>query len=112
MLSKTLNCSSYSVLAINIGETTRQHLHELSVEERQEFFHTIRTIYFSITEELLRTLPLTNDLLRHLQCLHPSMRDSETGYISIMNIARSLPYIIHPADICLLYTSPSPRDRG
>ncbi|CAF1660527.1 unnamed protein product, partial [Adineta ricciae] len=84
---------------INIGETTRRYLHELSVEEKQEFFHTTRTIYFSITEELLRTLPLTNDLLRHLQCLHPSMRDSETAYISIMNIARSLPYIIHPADI-------------
>lgn len=59
----------------------------------------IRIVYSSITKELLRTLPLKNDLLRHLQCLQPTKRHSETSSISIVNIARSFPQITIPDDI-------------
>ncbi|CAF3918958.1 unnamed protein product [Rotaria sordida] len=84
---------------LEIGEATRRGLNNLSDEENKSFFSDIRNIYSSITKELIRTLPLNNDLLRHLQCLHPIMRHSKTSHISIMNIARSFPQMIIPDDI-------------
>ncbi|CAF2826841.1 unnamed protein product [Rotaria sp. Silwood2] len=84
---------------LDIGEATRLGLNNLSNEENKQFFSDIRNIYSSITKELTRTLPLNNDLLRHLKCLHPMMRHSETSHISIMNIARSFPQMIVPDEI-------------
>ncbi|CAF4274243.1 unnamed protein product, partial [Rotaria sp. Silwood2] len=86
-------------LELDIGEATRLGLNNLSNEENKQFFSDIRNIYSSITKELTRTLPLNNDLLRHLKCLHPMMRHSETSHISIMNIARSFPQMIVPDEI-------------
>ena len=84
---------------MEIGEATRSELKNLTNEELKVFYSDIRNIYSSITKELIRTLPLNNDLLRHLQCLHPSMCHSETSHISIMNLARSFPQMIIPDDI-------------
>ncbi|CAF4651079.1 unnamed protein product [Rotaria sp. Silwood1] len=84
---------------LEIGEATRLDQNNLSSEENQQFFSDIRNMYSLITKELIRTLPLNNDLLRHLKCLHPIMRHSETSHISIMNIARSFPQMIIPDDI-------------
>lgn len=84
---------------MEIGEATRHDLEELSINDNEVFFADIRRIFVSISEDLLRTLPLHNDLLRHLKCLHPSMRQQETSHRSIMNIARSLPQLIVPDDI-------------
>ncbi|CAF4676030.1 unnamed protein product [Rotaria socialis] len=69
-------------ISLEIGEATRRTLINVSDEEK-----------------LLRTLPLNNDLLRHFQCLHPTMRHSEASHISIMNIARSFPQMNVPDDI-------------
>lgn len=86
-------------LELEIGEATRFYLMSLSNEENEIFFSNIRNIYSIVTKELLETLPIHNDLLRHLKCLHPSMRLSETSHINIMNIARSIPQINIPDDI-------------
>jgi len=86
-------------LELEIGEAARHGLNNLSDEEMKIFFSDIRNIYSLITKELIRTLPLNNDLLRHLQCLHPSMRLSETSHINLMNIARSFPQMNVPDDI-------------
>ena len=72
---------------------------DLSNEEVEHFFSDIRTVYSTIATQLIQTLPLKNDLLRHLRCLHPSMRLSETSHMSIMNIARCLPQMIVPDEI-------------
>jgi hypothetical protein len=99
-LSKIFFCFFFVFyLELGIGEATRHGLNNLSNEELEIFFFDIRNIYSLITKELIRTLPLNNNLLRHLQCLHPSMRLSETSHISIMNIARSFPEINIPDNI-------------
>ena len=84
---------------LEIGEATRQNLTDLSEKEIDEFFLDIRKIYSTIAKQLIRTLPLKNDLLRHLKCLHPSMRLADSSHTSIMNIARRLPQMITPDDI-------------
>ncbi|CAF1095295.1 unnamed protein product [Adineta steineri] len=86
-------------LDIDLGEATRRCLYNLSEEENKIFFNDIRNLYTSIAHELLRTLPLKNNLLRHLQCLHPTMRHCKTSHKSIMNIARSFPQLIQSNDI-------------
>ncbi|CAF3558690.1 unnamed protein product [Rotaria socialis] len=86
-------------ISLEIGEATRRTLINVSDEESKIFFLDIRNFYSLITKELLRTLPLNNDLLRHFQCLHPTMRHSEASHISIMNIARSFPQMNVPDDI-------------
>jgi len=89
----------FALLDIEIGAATRYQLENLSLAESEQFFIDIRSIYCRITDELIRTLPLKNPLLRHLQCLHPLMRRSDTSYTSIMNLARSFPQMIVPDDI-------------
>lgn len=84
---------------LEIGEAARHHLSFLSNEENEEFFCDIREIYSTIAKQLIRTLPLKNDLLRHLKCLHPSMRLAESSHMSIMNVARRFPQMIMPDDI-------------
>ncbi|CAF1095313.1 unnamed protein product [Adineta steineri] len=93
------NMTLFFYLDIDLGEATRRCLYNLSEEENKIFFNDIRNLYTSIAHELLRTLPLENNLLRHLQCLHPTMRLSTTSHKSIMNIARSFPQLIQSNDI-------------
>lgn len=84
---------------MEIGEAARHHLSSLSKEENQAFFSDVRRIYSTIVKQLIRTLPLKNDLLRHLKCLHPAMRLAESSHTSIMNVARRFPQMIMPDDI-------------
>ena len=86
-------------LVLEIGEATRQALPHLSVKDSERVLADIRSIYSVISTELLRTLPLKNDLLRHLKCLHPSMRQHEDSHLSIMNIVRTFPQMLVPDDI-------------
>ena len=78
-------------LDFDIGEATRQDLSSLSVEKSAKFLSNIRQIFVSISEDLLRTLPLQNNFLRYLKCFHPLMRENANSYANVMNVARQIP---------------------
>ncbi|CAF1074423.1 unnamed protein product [Adineta steineri] len=80
-------------LNIDIGETTRLHISSLTVNEKTVFFQDVRQIYCTITKELIKTLPMNNDFLRHLRCLQSSSRN-ESSRTSIMYLARNLPHLL------------------
>ncbi|CAF2878991.1 unnamed protein product [Rotaria sp. Silwood2] len=44
--------------------------------------------------ELIKSLPIKNDFLRHLQCLQPSARKEQFSRTSIMYLARNLPHLL------------------
>ncbi|CAF1138765.1 unnamed protein product [Rotaria magnacalcarata] len=84
---------------IEIGDSTRLALNELSANDRNVFFKDVRDIYIMITRELLRLLPLGNDFLRHLQFMHPLIRQQESARTSLMIVARDLPQMLSGNDI-------------
>ncbi|CAF1531235.1 unnamed protein product [Adineta ricciae] len=84
---------------IDIGESTRNCLHDLSVSEKAVFYKGAREIYCTITKELIRTLPINNTLLRHLQCLHPLLRKESASRTNILCIARSMPFLFNEDEI-------------
>ncbi|CAF1297097.1 unnamed protein product [Rotaria sp. Silwood1] len=47
-----------------------------------------------IEKELIKSLPINNDFLRHLQCLQPSARKEQSSRTSIMYLARNLPHLL------------------
>ncbi|CAF1602250.1 unnamed protein product [Rotaria sp. Silwood1] len=73
---------------IDIGETTRTYIKDLSVSEKTNFFPDIRQ------KELTKSLPLKNDFLRHLQCLQPLARKEESSRTSIMYLSRHVPHLL------------------
>ncbi|CAF3440502.1 unnamed protein product [Rotaria socialis] len=83
---------------IDIGETTRTYIKDLSASEKAIFFQNIRQVYCTITE-LTKSLPLKNDFLRHLQCLQPLARQQESSRTSIMYLSRHVPYLLTNEEI-------------
>jgi hypothetical protein len=45
-------------------------------------------------KELIKSLPLSNDFLRHLQCLQPLLRKDESSRNSILHLARNVPHLL------------------
>ncbi|CAF4607013.1 unnamed protein product [Rotaria socialis] len=84
---------------IDIGETTRTYIKDLSASEKAIFFQNIRQVYCTITKELTKSLPLKNDFLRHLQCLQPLARQQESSRTSIMYLSRHVPYLLTNEEI-------------
>ncbi|CAF1285781.1 unnamed protein product [Rotaria magnacalcarata] len=84
---------------IEIGESTRNCLTDLSSNEKIAFYKDAREIYCTIAEELIRTLPTNNTLLRHLQCLHPLLRTESASRTNIMCITRSIPFLFNEEEI-------------
>ncbi|CAF4148664.1 unnamed protein product [Rotaria magnacalcarata] len=79
---------------IDIGETTRTYIKDLSASEKAIFFQNIRQVYCTITNELTKSLPLKNDFLRHLQYLQPFPRQRESFRTSITYLSRHVPYLL------------------
>ena len=50
-------------------------------------------------KELIRTLPINNTLLRHLQCLHPLLRKESTSRTSILCTAHPMPFLFNEEEI-------------
>ncbi|CAF1225658.1 unnamed protein product [Rotaria sordida] len=84
---------------IDVGETTRMCIKDLSPNEKVVFFEDVRKIYCNITKDLIKSLPISNDFLRHLQCFQPSMRKHETSRASIMYLARNLPHLLTSEEV-------------
>ncbi len=55
-----------------------------------------RSFYTNATKYLLKSLPLDNLVLKHLQCLHPLMRTHPSSLDSIKYLVTKLPHIISP----------------
>ncbi|CAF3425785.1 unnamed protein product [Rotaria sp. Silwood2] len=79
---------------IDIGESTRTCINNLSVNEKVTFFQDVRQIYCTMTKELIKSLPINNDFLRHVQCLQPLARKEQSSRTSIMYLARDLPHLL------------------
>ncbi|CAF1484038.1 unnamed protein product [Rotaria sordida] len=47
-----------------------------------------------VEKELIKSLPINNDFLRHLQCFQPSARKEQSSRTSIMYVARNLPHLL------------------
>jgi hypothetical protein len=56
-------------------------------------------IILMFQKELIKSLPINNDFLRHLQCLQPLARKEQSSRTSIMYLARSLPYLLTNEEI-------------
>ena len=54
---------------------------------------------YCLQKELIRTLPINNTLLRHLQCLHLLLRKESESRTSILYIARSMPFLFNEEEI-------------
>ena len=54
---------------------------------------------YCLQKELIRTLPINNTLLRHLQCLHPLLRKENASRTSILCIAHSMPFLFNEEEI-------------
>ncbi|CAF2854754.1 unnamed protein product [Rotaria sp. Silwood2] len=93
-VSFELQNSQKNNVNIDIGETTRTYIKDLSVSEKTNFFHDIRQVYCTMTKELTKSLPLKNDFLRHLQCLQPLARKEESSRTSIMYLSRHVPHLL------------------
>ncbi|CAF4034203.1 unnamed protein product [Rotaria sordida] len=79
---------------LEIGETTRNELKEMSTNDKATFFNDVRLIYLTIAQELKRTLPLNNEFLRHVRFIHPLLRQHESTRNSMMIVARELPHLL------------------
>ena len=54
---------------------------------------------YCLQKELIRTLPINNTLLRHLQCLHPLLRKESASRTSILCIAHLMPFLFNEEEI-------------
>jgi hypothetical protein len=50
-------------------------------------------------KELIKSLPLNNDFLRHLQCLQPLARKEEYSRTSIIYLARNVPHLLNNEEV-------------
>ncbi|CAF2442928.1 unnamed protein product [Rotaria sp. Silwood2] len=84
---------------LEIGETTRNELKEMSTNDKATFFSDVRLIYLTIAQTLKRTLPLNNEFLRHVRFIHPLSRQHESTRNSMMIVARELPHLLSDDDL-------------
>lgn len=54
----------------------------------------MRKFYQTVTQYLQKRLPITNEMLKNLQCLHPLEQKSERGSSKIRRIAESVPQVV------------------
>ncbi|XP_054722965.1 uncharacterized protein LOC129232887 [Uloborus diversus] len=87
--------------AIDIGLDTQKAMASLSDTEKKSFYLGARSFYLACTKKLLKTLPLDNRLLFHLQVLHPVMKMEETSILSIKYLASNTS-IVKPEEVSLL----------
>lgn len=87
---------------IDIGMDTTNAMKGLSSSERNTMLKGARAFYIACTKKLLKTLPLDNKLLSHLQVLHPIMKKEETSLKSIKYLGLNTPTVISPAEVSLL----------
>ena len=78
---------------MEVGESTKALLDKKKDIAKIELMN-MRKFYQIVTQFLQRRLPLNNELLRDITCLHPSMQKSESGSKKIRNVALKVPQII------------------
>lgn len=78
---------------MEIGQSTKSLLDKKKDIAKTELMN-MRKFYQTVTQFLQKRLPLNNEILRDITCLHPSMQKSESGSKRIRNIALKVPQII------------------
>ena len=78
---------------MEIGQSTKSLLDKKKDIAKTELMN-MRKFYRTVTQFLQKRLPLNNEILRDITCLHPSMQKSESVSKRIKNIALKVPQII------------------
>lgn len=79
---------------VDIGVDTEKSFESLSYKDKQSIRMGARSFYISVTKYLLKSLPLQNQILRNLRCLHPSYRLKEESLQFMKFLAVQLPNVI------------------
>lgn len=87
---------------VEIGLDTSKELSSLSHSEKQSFSLGARSFYLACTKYLLKSLPLENKILMHLQVLHPFMRTQSNSLRSIKYLAMVSPNVLDPSNVSIL----------
>ena len=83
---------------MEIGQSTKSLLDKKKDIAKAELMN-MRKFYQTVTQFLQKRLPLTNEILRDVTCLHPSMQRSDSGSRRIRNIALKVPQIIPASQV-------------
>ena len=86
---------------MEVGQSTKALLDKKKDIAKIELMN-MKKFYQTVTQFLQRRLPLNNELLRDITCLHPSMQKSESGSKKIRNVALKVPQIIPESQVSQL----------
>lgn len=85
-----------------VGSDTLKVMASWTSSEKKEFFLGARSFYIKCAENLLKSLPLENQVLRSLQCLHPLFRYEKVSSTYIRHLATTVPTVVLPCDVSSL----------
>lgn len=83
---------------IEVGESTRLLLRK-HPDQCKLYVAKMRKFFQAVTKYLQKRLPLNNELLKALGCLHPFKQKSESGTINIRKIALKMPQVVNDHEI-------------
>lgn len=87
---------------LEIGKSTRNELDQMSKDEIRQVFVELRRFYVTISRELIRNLPLENEIVRDLKFLIPSMRRNSSSRLKMLKSAGRVAQFNSPEQIDLL----------
>lgn len=91
-----------SVKDMEVGEPTRKALKSMSVDEQKHPLLGMRSFFHEVSKYLLSHLPLDNEMLQDLACLHPLCQKESKSTGAIKRVALRLPQVVSSGEVGLL----------
>jgi hypothetical protein len=83
-----------------VGSATKRALGELSADKSNLLCLALRKSVIVTAEYLVKHLPITNSILRDMQCLHPMLRTVELGRLAVGRLCNHLRKVITTDKMC------------
>ena len=83
---------------LEVGQSTQKIIDKKPDLANKEVM-SMRKFYQTVTKYLQKRLPLDNEMLQNLKCLHPLEQKSERGTSKIRRIAESVPQVVEESSI-------------
>ena len=85
-----------------IGEPTKPFLHKMSHNQVLGLKKDMQRFYKVVAQYLQRKLPLDNELIFDLICLHPLSQKEDRSVCAIGRIAKLMPQVVDREEVSLV----------
>lgn len=87
---------------VEVGADTEEAIKTWTAAEKAVFRLGARSFYITCSKYLMAKLPLENQMLQHVRCLHPSNHSAESSRDSFRYLAKCAPQVVQPAEVSSL----------